>query len=115
MSIRKRGSVWWIRFTDPHGREIRESAQTTDRRSAQEYHDRRKAELWRSAKLGEAPRYTWPQAVVRWFAEHPDRKSLSSVQTHLRQADSLLGGLWLADITREVLAQYVRDRRASGV
>ncbi len=42
MSLYKRGGIWWIRFTAPDGRELRETAQTADRRQAQEYHDRRK-------------------------------------------------------------------------
>lgn len=58
MSLYKRGGVWWIRFTAPDHREIRESAQTPDRKQAQEYHDQRKAAAWRIAKLGESPRYT---------------------------------------------------------
>ena len=65
MSLYKRGGIWWIRFTTPDGRELRETTQTTDRRQAQEYHDNRKAELWRQVKLGDRPRYTWQQAVVR--------------------------------------------------
>lgn len=58
MSLYKRGGIWWIRFTTPDGRELRETTQTTDRRQAQEYHDNRKAELWRQVKLGDRPHYT---------------------------------------------------------
>lgn len=64
MSIYKRGGVWWTRFTAPDGRELRETAQTGDRRKAQEYHDQRKAECWRIAKLGERPRHTWNLILV---------------------------------------------------
>jgi len=114
MSLYKRGAVWWIRFTTPDGRELRETTQTADRRAAQEYHDTRKAECWRRTKLGEKPRYAWQQAVVRWLEEHPERKSLRSVVTPLRQADALLGALYLDQIDREVLAQFVQERRAAG-
>lgn len=114
MSLYKRGSIWWIRFTKPDGGELRETTQTADRRQAQEYHDTRKAELWRVAKLGESVRHTWQEAVVRWLEEHPDRKSLRSVVTPLRQADHLLGGLYLDQIHRDLLTQFVQERRAAG-
>lgn len=115
MSLFKRGSVWWLRFTSPDGREIRESAQTADRRQAQELHDRRKADAWRQIKLGESPRHTWQEAAVRWCEEHPDRKSLRNVLNALRQADSVLGDRTLDAITRDDLALIIRQRRASGV
>jgi integrase len=115
MSIFKRGAVWWLRFTDPNGREIRESAQTTERRQAQELHDQRKAALWRQCRLGESPRHTWPEAVVRWMEEHPDRKSVRNVLNALRQADPVLGARTLDAITRDDLAIFIRQRRAEGI
>lgn len=114
MSLYQRGSVYWIRFTAPDGREIRETTQTTDRRQAQEYHDRRKAEAWRVSRLGERPQRTWPDAVVRWLEEHPDRKGLASLLAHLRVADQVLGSLTLEAVNRECLAAFVRVRRAGG-
>jgi integrase len=114
MSIRKRGHIWWMRFTAPDGREIRESAQTTDRRAAQELHDRRKAELWRQVKLGEPPRHTWQEAVVRWMEEHPHYKRLDNNACHLRHAHPVLGSLYLDEITRDGLGRLVALRRQSG-
>ena len=55
MSLYKRGGIWWMRFTTPDGREIRETAATTDHRQAQELHDTRKAECSRQVKLGDRP------------------------------------------------------------
>ena len=115
MAIYKRGNVWWVRFTTPNGRAVRESAQTTDKRQAQEYHDARKAEGWRLAKLGERPRHGWKEAVVRWSDEHKDRKSMASVVTAFKQSDPILGGLYLDQITRDVLAGFVRRMVAAGM
>lgn len=83
MSIYKRGAVWWIRYTDPNGREVRESAQTADRRQAQEYHGARKAEGWRLAKLGDRPRHGWKDAVVRWMDEHRHRMRTDEAQDYI--------------------------------
>lgn len=115
MSLYKRGSVYWIRFTKPDGGELRETAQTSDRRQAQEYHDTRKAELWRVAKLGEQPRHTWKEAVVRWLEEHPDRRCLDSMLSFLRLADQTLGTLRLDEITKDRLSAMLHSYRATGV
>ncbi|MCU0806405.1 MAG: site-specific integrase [Candidatus Contendobacter sp.] len=115
MSIYKRGGVWWIRFTTPDRREIRESAQTPDRRQAQEYHDRRKADSWRIAKLGESPRYTWQQAVVRWLEEHADYKALDTATARLRTAHTYFGGLDLDQIDTATLTRALLAYRATGV
>ena len=115
MALYKRGTTWWIRFTAPDGREIRETAATADRRAAQEFHDARKAEFWRQAKLGEKPRYTWQQAVVRWLEEHQDCRWLRNVQHHLRCADPVLGDLLLDQITRDVLDRLAQRRMRTGV
>lgn len=115
MSIYKRGGVWWIRFTTPDGRELRETAQTGDRRKAQEYHDQRKAECWRIAKLGERPRHTWKEAVVRWIGEHQHSRSMTSTLSRLRIVDPVLGNLDLTEINRAVLERLVNARLKSGV
>lgn len=58
---------WWIRFT-VGGVKVRRSAQTTDRRAAEDFETKLRGDLWRQIKLGERPRYTWKEAVERWYA-----------------------------------------------
>ena len=52
MSLYRRNSVWWVRFTTPTGGRIRRSTGTTNKEQAQEYHDRLKAEIWKIQNLG---------------------------------------------------------------
>ncbi len=115
MSLYKRGGVWWIRFTTPDGHELRETTQTGDRKKAQEYHDTRKAKCWRIAKLGEKPKHTWQEAVVRWLEEHTDSRWLPNIQRHLRFADPILGHLILEQIDRDLLDRLTKSRVATGV
>ena len=70
MSVYRRGQRWWIKLTH-NGRPIRESAGTTDKKAAQEYHEKRKGELWRQARLGEAPPVTWGEAIAKWLKVKP--------------------------------------------
>lgn len=76
MAIRKRGTTWWIDITTPGGHRVRQSAETTDRKAAQELHDRLKNDLWRQAKLGDKPRYTWEDAALRWLNEQAHKASI---------------------------------------
>lgn len=76
MAIRKRGKTWWIDITAPGGQRIRQSAETADRKAAQELHDRLKNELWRQAKLGDKPKYTWEDAALRWLNEQSHKASI---------------------------------------
>ena len=69
MSLRKRGGIWWVDVTAPNGERIRQTTGTANKALAQEFHDRLKSELWRIAKLGEKPRRTWNDAVVRWVKD----------------------------------------------
>ena len=115
MGIRKRGSVWWIDFTTPSGERVRRSAETEDKSQAQELHDKLKAEVWRVTKLGDRPRRTWNDAVVRWLTEQGHKASLESDKIHLRWLDKHLNGLDLTAITRERLDRIAAAKQGEGV
>lgn len=115
MSLYKRGAVWWIRFTAPDGREIRETSSTADRRQAQEYHDRRKAEYWRVAKLAERRRYTWQEAVVRWLTKRSHTAWGAAARSWLAEVHPVLGSLYLDEITPQIIAQIRAAKIATGV
>ena len=70
MSLYRRGRIWWIELTSEAGR-VRRSAGTTDRKAAQQFHEKVKGEIWRQEKLGEAPPVTWVEAVAKWMKIRP--------------------------------------------
>jgi integrase len=106
---RSGGGNWWVEFSHS-GRQIRKSAGTTDRKAAQEYADRLKADLWRQTSLGDAPNISWDEAVLAWLADHGSLRALSDRKDHLRWFSMHLKGKSLATITRPVLEQLVRLR-----
>ena len=73
MSIFKRGEIYWCKWKI-NGREIRETTGTENHEQAQEYHDRRRAELWRITKLGDASIESWDEAAFQWVDEHAQHK-----------------------------------------
>lgn len=50
MSIKLRGGTWHCDFVAPDGSRVRRSLKISDKRQAQEFHDRLKAEAWRVKK-----------------------------------------------------------------
>jgi len=115
MSLRKRGGIWWIDFVAPSGQRIRRSAGTADKCLAQELHDQLKAESWRIAKLGERPRRTWNEAVVRWLKESSHKATLGMDKVHLRWLDRFLGGKHLDEISRGLVDRITDARLAEGL
>lgn len=111
---RSKSKLWWVRIT-VNGREIRRSAGTTDKKLAQEFEVKLKAELWRSAKMGERPRYRWEQAVERWLTERGHLSSVKDQKMHLRWLHQHLYGRFLDEINRDVLDNVARARKAEGV
>jgi len=114
MSLSRRGSVWWIDVVAPNGERIRRSAGTPNKALAQEYHDRLKADLWRLAKLGEKPRRTWNDAVVRWLKERAHKATAKEDVTKLRWLDRFLGGKDLEHINRALIDRVTDAKLAQG-
>lgn len=111
---RKGSPYWWIKITH-NGRRIQQSAGTSDRVKAQEYHDKLKSSLWDQARLGIKPRHTWNEAVVRYLAETTHKASQISDKIHLRWLDRFLGGRMLDEIDRELVDRIMAARMAEGV
>jgi integrase len=101
MGVYKRGDVWWIDFTNPNGRRVRESSGTQDRQKAQELHDRLKVRCWEEQRLGVKPDRSWKEAAVRWLKETSHKRSHDKDVAKLRWLDSYLGDLMLSQVTRD--------------
>lgn len=111
MSVYKRGQTYWVRITAPGGQRIRQSAQTANRRKAQEYHDKLKAELWRVYKLGEKPRRTWQEAAVRWASDTDGKADHRNDVAKLRWLHQFLGNLYLDEVSRDLVDEIAGTKR----
>src|SRR5882762_111727 len=115
MSLRRRGTVWWIDIRAPNGERVRRSAGTESKALAQELHDKLKAELWRTQKLGVRPKRSWNDAVVRWLKESAHKATIECDKAHLRWLDRHLRGKDLEMISRSVSDRLIEARLAEGV
>lgn len=105
MSLFKRGKTWWIRFTTPGGERIRCSAATEDKTQAQEFHDKLKAEAWKTAKVGKKPTYTWDEAAYKWLMETQYKATHKQNLQQIAWIQQFFRGRLLTEITREVIAK----------
>ena len=115
MSLYRRQTIWWVRFTTPDGERVRRSTGTADKRQAQEFHDTLRAKIWKVQKLGEKPRRKWEEAVVRWMKVKAHKASLADDKMHLRWLDGHLRDKYLDEINRDLIDRLVEARLKEGV
>ena len=119
MSIRQRNGIWWVDLRTPSGKRIRQSTGTADKKAAQEYHDRVKAELWRMDRLGETPAHTYDEAAVRFLKASEGQKDFRTKVRHVVYWRQYLGGRPVSSFTTEtimdVLPTHVSYRRKGKV
>ncbi|WP_373889304.1 tyrosine-type recombinase/integrase [Massilia sp. TS11] len=98
-------------FTTPAGKRIRRSAQTADRRKAQELHDTLKAEYWRTQVMKAKPAYTWDEAGYKWLMETKHKRSHRDDVLRLAWLQEHLRGQLLASITRDQIIAIAEIKR----
>lgn len=101
---------WWVRFS-VGGIKIRRSSQTTSREGAEEFEAKLRADLWRRVRLGERPRYTWKEAVERWWIGAQGRDKARD-RERLKWFAEYLDGLPLDSVTA-VIIEKLRSVRAA--
>jgi len=111
---RKDSPYWWIKLIH-NGQKIQRSTGTANKRQAQEYHDRLKVQFWEQEKLGNKPRRTWNEAVVRWLEETGHKATQKGDIGTLRWLDPHLCGSYLDAITRDRVDDIKRARLADNV
>ena len=110
---RKDSPYWWVKIHHSGGC-LQQSTGTTERKRAQEYHDKLKASLWEQEKLGAKPKYSWNEAVVRYLAETSHKASHADDKSHLRWLHPFLDGVALERIDRDRLDVIAQARKAEG-
>jgi integrase len=104
-----------VDFVTQNGKRIRHSAKTADKKQAQEYHDRLKAQHWRIDVLDDKPDYTWKDAVVYWAESRKSNPSFYNDTLEIKRLDKYLGKLTLKQIKTETIERIKRLRMKDGV
>ncbi len=113
-TLYRRGRVWWVRF-HAGGEHIRRSAHTEKKSEAQAFLLRLIDEHAAEAR-DERPRYTYAEAVERFFIEASIKpRTRASYRSNDKACRPTLGSLRLADINRRAIADHVSARKQAGV
>lgn len=114
MSIRKRSGsdIWHVDIRTPDGSRIRQSTGTTNRKEAQEFHDKLKTDSWRVARLGEKPLRTFEDAALRFLTEHAGTVDYTNKAIHMRHFRNFFAGRQLDSITRDEIMQALPQASA---
>jgi len=108
MAIKQRGDVYWIDVMI-NGKRVRESLKTSDKKQAQELHDIRRAELWRSGALKEKPKKTWNDATDKWKIEKAGKRSISDDEDKITFLKAKLGSKLLTEIDRDAIEEALPE------
>lgn len=112
MSIRKdkKSGVYFVDFRAPSGERVRCSTHTTDRKEAQEYHDKLKSQSWRQAQLGEAPERLFEEGAVEFLTNHKGSASYETKAMHIQYWRGKFAGRTLRSLTaEEIKANLPKD------
>ena len=109
---RKDSPFWWIKFAPIRGesRPLQQSTGTTDKREAQQVHDRLAVARWEQDRLGVKVRHTWEEAVLRWLLETTHKATHKDDKAKLRWLDAHLGGRQLDEIDRTLIDRIKFER-----
>lgn len=103
MALWKRAGFYYVKLTAPDGTLLRRSTGTTDRKKAEEYHDKLKAQLWDLARLKQKPKRTWDEAALRWLNEKAHKKSIRDDVSRVRWFTKHLRGKRLDQVSRDMI------------
>lgn len=109
---KRRGKMYQTEFRTPSGQRIRRSIRTADRKKAEEFEDKLKAQYWDAEVLGK-PNFIWEDAVTQWLKDKQNKASLASDCTILRWVDPHLRGMAVRSISPLLLAQIEGFRGGS--
>jgi integrase len=116
MPIRKdpTSGIWKLDLRAPSGERIRRSTGTTDRKNAQEYHDRLKAELWRQEKLGEQPTrvFVFEEAANRFLDECEGQRDYATKLRHIEYWLSKFKGRGIRSLTSNDISDNIPTQSA---
>ncbi len=110
MSLYRVGRIWYVDLRAYEARNPRHSTGTADKALAQEYHDRKVAELWRHRRLGEPLTRTFFDAIALWLKEAERNES------DRYRIDALLGRVQdreLSGLTLEYLEKAMGDQKSA--
>lgn len=102
---------WWLDFRTPDGQRVRRTTQTKDRKAAQEFHDKVKAQAWRVEKLGDRPDYSFDDAALAYLKDCANLRDYRSKVCQVAYWREKFGGQPLSSLTTGAIMDALPTHR----
>ena len=112
MSLSKRGGVYYLDIRSPSGERIRRSTGVSDKKLAQEYHDKVKHELWSISRLDKRLERTFDEALLLLLNDGKDQKDYATKVRHAKYWRPIFGGKPVSSITGEMISNNLPTHNA---
>lgn len=112
MALWNRAGIYYVKLTASDGTLIRRTTGTSDRKKAEEYHDKLKAQLWDLARLKQKPKRTWDEAALRWLKEMAHKKSYRGDVQRIRWFTKHLRGKVMEQVSRDMIDRIISRQLA---
>lgn len=109
MPIFRRGNIWYCDYQTPDGKRRRRSLKTSDKKLAEELHDKLKYESWRIANLGGFHIATFEDACARWIKEKAEKKTLRDDKSRIAFWMESFAGKTLDEITEDKIYNAIEN------
>jgi integrase len=117
MGLYRRGQIWWMRFSY-QGRQIRKSAETSDRKLANRIYDKVKGEIAEGKWFEKRPseNRTFREMMERFEAEYcAGLGSYQACRSYIKGLNEFFGDYTLAKIPPPLINEFKVRRKAEGV
>lgn len=113
---REDSPVWWVSYTDPSGKRVRRSTETTDRKEAEALEAKWKLESFQSKQWGAEPNRTFDELMLAYIkATQNDKRSAERDVFSAKRLYAAFCGRALTSLTPADIRSYIERRRAEGV
>jgi len=112
---RKDSPVWWVSYTDPSGKRVRQSTGTTDRKEAEALEAKWKLEVYRLQQWDEKPARSFDELMLAYIkaTEHEKRDPVRD-KNALDHLYPVFTGRDLGTLQQAEVRQYTNHRKAEG-
>ncbi|UNH43578.1 site-specific integrase [Moellerella wisconsensis] len=114
MSIKLRHGIWHCDFVSPSGKRIRQSLGTTEKKLAEELHDKLKSDIWKVERLGADPEFLFEEACLRWLKEKQHKRTIDKDKGKIRFWRQHFSGRKLGSITNNECQDIVSRMKNRG-
>jgi integrase len=113
MSIFKHpdSGIWYVDIVLPNGKRVKRSTRNKDKKAAQEYHDKVKAESWRIEHLGDKPEHLFDEAAVMYLKSCAGLRDYRSKVSQMRYWVQCFKGQTIRSLTTDIIMDAVPENK----